>query len=106
MADKKYRYSVTSVDSGPETIRCIGYARCRRGRGGRVVFDRAYPEKRADFWDRVFDASVPTSSSKVPPSNTDTSIDSNQPLNTSSADTTNSSNSSSTFREYIENNKW
>lgn len=36
--DKKYRYSLTSL-SQPQ--RCIGFARRRIGRGGRVILDRA-----------------------------------------------------------------
>jgi len=34
--DKRFRYSLTSLPTG-----CIGYARRRVGRGGRIVFDRA-----------------------------------------------------------------
>jgi len=34
--DKRFRYSLTSLPSG-----CIGYARRRVGRGGRILFDRA-----------------------------------------------------------------
>nr|XP_022909693.1 enhancer of polycomb homolog 1 [Onthophagus taurus] len=41
-ADKRYRYTLTSL-SNPR--RCIGFARRRMGRGGRVIFDRL----RTDF---------------------------------------------------------
>ena len=61
-ADKRYRYTLTSIYTGPESRRALGYARRRRGRGGRVIFDRAYSEQRTDFWDKVFDASVPNKS--------------------------------------------
>ncbi|KAG8227558.1 hypothetical protein J437_LFUL000658 [Ladona fulva] len=39
MADRKYRYCLTSI-SKPKP-RCIGFARRRLGRGGRVILDRA-----------------------------------------------------------------
>ena len=61
-ADKRYRYTLTTIDTGPESRRALGYARRRRGRGGRVIFDRAYSEQRTDFWDKVFDALVPNKS--------------------------------------------
>lgn len=41
MGEKKYRYNLTSL-SHPS--RCIGFARRRLGRGGRVLFDRAFSE--------------------------------------------------------------
>lgn len=45
-ADKKYRFSLTSINK-PKP-KCIGFARRRRGRGGRVILDR-YSDK-DDFW--------------------------------------------------------
>ncbi|XP_071157350.1 enhancer of polycomb homolog 1-like isoform X1 [Mytilus galloprovincialis] len=41
MGDKKYRYNLTSLSQPP---RCIGFARRRLGRGGRVLLDRAFSE--------------------------------------------------------------
>lgn len=89
-ADKRFRYTLLSVDAGPETVRCIGYSRRRRGRGGRIIFDRAFAEQRADFWDRVVDADLPT--------DTDATIE--QP------DNVENSSSENTFQEYIKNNRW
>ncbi|PNF43005.1 Enhancer of polycomb-like protein 1 [Cryptotermes secundus] len=42
LADRRYRYCLTSI-SNPER-RCIGFARRRIGRGGRVILDRASTE--------------------------------------------------------------
>lgn len=41
LGDKKYRYSLTSL-SQPQ--RCIGFARRRVGRGGRLLLDRGFSE--------------------------------------------------------------
>ena len=38
-ADSKFSYCCTSVQ---KRCRCIGFARRRIGRGGRILFDRAY----------------------------------------------------------------
>ncbi|XP_034951560.1 enhancer of polycomb homolog 1 [Chelonus insularis] len=46
-ADKKYRFALTSISK--PTPRCIGYARRRIGRGGRVILDR-YPTDIDDIW--------------------------------------------------------
>ncbi|XP_021926420.1 enhancer of polycomb homolog 1 isoform X2 [Zootermopsis nevadensis] len=42
LADRRYRYCLTSI-SNPEQ-KCIGFARRRIGRGGRVILDRASTE--------------------------------------------------------------
>lgn len=89
-ADKRFRYTLLSVDVGPETTRCIGYARRRKGRGGRVIFDRAYPEQRTDFWDRVFDAGVHTNSE----------LEEKKTLEVNSFPPEN------TFQDYVEKSKW
>uniref|UniRef100_A0A1B6CUK2 Enhancer of polycomb-like protein n=1 Tax=Clastoptera arizonana TaxID=38151 RepID=A0A1B6CUK2_9HEMI len=47
MADRRFRYSLTSLTT--PTPRCIGYARRRLGRGGRVLLDRAGPQV-DDYW--------------------------------------------------------
>lgn len=41
MGEKKYRYNLTSLSQPP---RCIGFARRRLGRGGRVLLDRAFSD--------------------------------------------------------------
>ncbi|KAK7866529.1 hypothetical protein R5R35_002483 [Gryllus longicercus] len=41
LADRRYRYCLTSVTT-PTPGRCVGFARRRLGRGGRVILDRAY----------------------------------------------------------------
>ena len=38
-ADPKYCYCCTSIQ---KTCKCIGFSRRRIGRGGRIMFDRAY----------------------------------------------------------------
>ncbi|KAK9717332.1 Enhancer of polycomb-like [Popillia japonica] len=53
LADKKYRYTLTTL-SNPK--RCIGFARRRMGRGGRVILDRLSPEQ-DDYW-RTMDFTV------------------------------------------------
>ncbi|GFR32180.1 enhancer of polycomb homolog 1 [Trichonephila clavata] len=40
--DKRYRYCLTSIPGFNNRSACIGFARRRIGRGGRVVFDRAW----------------------------------------------------------------
>ncbi|GFT73506.1 enhancer of polycomb homolog 1 [Nephila pilipes] len=40
--DKRYRYCLTSIPGFNNRPACIGFARRRIGRGGRVVFDRAW----------------------------------------------------------------
>lgn len=45
-ADRKYRYALTSLRA---PRRCVGFARRRLGRGGRVVLDRAATDL-DDFW--------------------------------------------------------
>ncbi|KAH0546803.1 hypothetical protein KQX54_015312 [Cotesia glomerata] len=47
IADKKYRFALTSISK--PTPRCIGLARRRYGRGGRVILDR-YPSDIDDIW--------------------------------------------------------
>lgn len=49
-ADKRYRYTLTSL-SNPRR-RCIGFARRRMGRGGRIILDRAHHDL-DDFWRTV-----------------------------------------------------
>lgn len=39
----KYKYCLTYVSAEPMVDRCIGFARRRVGRGGRVILDRVYP---------------------------------------------------------------
>ncbi|XP_074598088.1 enhancer of Polycomb isoform X2 [Brevipalpus obovatus] len=41
LGDKRYRYCLTSVNIGAKQ-KCIGFVRRRYGRGGRIIFDRAY----------------------------------------------------------------
>jgi len=41
LGDKRYRFCLTSV-SQPKS-RCVGFARRRLGRGGRIIFDRTWP---------------------------------------------------------------
>lgn len=41
IGEKKYRFSLTTLSQPP---RCIGFARRRLGRGGRVLLDRAFSE--------------------------------------------------------------
>ncbi|XP_066597847.1 enhancer of polycomb homolog 1 [Prorops nasuta] len=48
LADKKYRFALTSI-SRP-TPRCIGLARRRMGRGGRVLLDRCSTPDMDDMW--------------------------------------------------------
>ncbi|XP_067949506.1 enhancer of polycomb homolog 1-like isoform X2 [Watersipora subatra] len=97
--ETRYRYSLTSIDCGPESHRCIGYARRRRGRGGRVILDRAYAEQHATFWDKVFEASIPQLS---------ISSRSTEHLQSSSDTTTlkEGSMDSPTFHDFITDNKW
>ncbi|ESO87683.1 hypothetical protein LOTGIDRAFT_127385 [Lottia gigantea] len=47
LGDKKYRYSLLSL---PQPRNCVGYARRRVGRGGRVLIDRGYTP-----WDDTLD---------------------------------------------------
>ncbi|XP_043922640.1 enhancer of polycomb homolog 1 isoform X2 [Protopterus annectens] len=51
--DLRYRYCLTAL-SVPQT--CIGYARKRVGRGGRVLLDRAYSENSSIFHELDFDS--------------------------------------------------
>lgn len=53
MADKRFRFTLTSL-SNPR--RCIGFARRRVGRGGRVILDRISTDY-DDFW-RKLDFSI------------------------------------------------
>lgn len=53
MADKRFRFTLTSL-SNPR--RCIGFARRRVGRGGRIIFDRVSTNY-DDFW-RTLDFSI------------------------------------------------
>lgn len=53
MADKRFRFTLTSL-SNPR--RCIGLARRRVGRGGRIIFDRVSTDY-DDFW-RTLDFSI------------------------------------------------
>ncbi|XP_015782407.1 enhancer of polycomb homolog 1 [Tetranychus urticae] len=41
LGDKRYRFCLTSINIGLNQ-RCIGFARRRYGRGGRIIFDRAW----------------------------------------------------------------
>lgn len=54
MADKRYRFTLTSL-SNPRP-RCIGFARRRMGRGGRIVLDRVSTNY-DDYW-RTLDFSI------------------------------------------------
>ncbi|XP_011503738.1 PREDICTED: enhancer of polycomb homolog 1 [Ceratosolen solmsi marchali] len=47
LADKKYRFALTSINK--PTPRCIGLARRRMGRGGRIILDR-YSSDMDDIW--------------------------------------------------------
>jgi len=47
LADQRFRFSLASITS--PTSRCVGLARRRVGRGGRVILDRAGPPM-DDFW--------------------------------------------------------
>ncbi|XP_031779324.1 enhancer of polycomb homolog 1 [Nasonia vitripennis] len=47
LADKRYRFALTSISK--PTPRCIGLARRRMGRGGRVILDR-YSNDMDDVW--------------------------------------------------------
>ncbi|XP_054279598.1 enhancer of polycomb homolog 1-like [Macrosteles quadrilineatus] len=49
LADQRYRFSLTSITHPTNTSRCVGLARRRVGRGGRVILDRAGPPM-DDFW--------------------------------------------------------
>ncbi|KAF8778161.1 enhancer of polycomb homolog 1-like [Argiope bruennichi] len=40
--DKRYRFCLTSIPNSHNRPSCIGFARRRIGRGGRIVFDRAW----------------------------------------------------------------
>lgn len=60
LADKKYRYTLTSL-SNPK--RCIGFARRRMGRGGRVILDRLSSEL-DDYW-RTLDFTIYDSQTKT-----------------------------------------
>ncbi|KAG8197863.1 hypothetical protein JTE90_024262 [Oedothorax gibbosus] len=42
--DKRYRFCLTSVPGPHNRPSCIGFARRRIGRGGRIVFDRAWSQ--------------------------------------------------------------
>ncbi|CAH1116786.1 unnamed protein product [Phaedon cochleariae] len=53
LADKRFRFSLTSL-SNPQ--RCIGFARRRVGRGGRIILDRISTNY-DDFW-RTLDFSI------------------------------------------------
>lgn len=53
MGDKKYRYTLTSIT---KPKRCIGFARRRIGRGGRIILDRLSNEE-DDFW-RTLDYTI------------------------------------------------
>ncbi|XP_018333423.1 uncharacterized protein LOC108742649 isoform X2 [Agrilus planipennis] len=48
LADKRYRYTLTSLSNR----RCVGFARRRLGRGGRVILDRTRTDL-DDFWRTV-----------------------------------------------------
>ncbi|KAJ8925543.1 hypothetical protein NQ315_009383 [Exocentrus adspersus] len=58
LADKRFRFTLTSL-SNPH--RCIGFARRRVGRGGRIILDRVSTSY-DDFW-RTLDFSIIESSS-------------------------------------------
>jgi hypothetical protein len=59
LADKRFRFTLTSL-SNPR--RCIGFARRRMGRGGRVILDRINTDN-DDFW-RTLDFSIVEPNSK------------------------------------------
>lgn len=63
-ADRRYRYCLTSINR-PKP-RCIGFARRRLGRGGRVILDRE-PSELDDIW-RSLDFTVQDSECSVAPS--------------------------------------
>lgn len=101
-ADKRFRYSLTSIATGPETRKVLGYARRRRGRGGRVIIDRAFAEQRSDFWDRVFDASVPEKS--VSQSEVERRLKAVEDFVPSTEPTSNHQHP--TFRDFVSEQKW
>ncbi|XP_030388402.1 uncharacterized protein LOC115634683 [Scaptodrosophila lebanonensis] len=76
----KYRYTLTSINN-QQRPRCIGFARRRLGRGGRVLFDRATTNF-DDFWSQldytVLESVVSTKPAKkeiVKPSSPPTVVD-------------------------------
>lgn len=59
LADKRYRFTLTSIGN---PRRCIGFARRRMGRGGRVILDRITTDQ-DDFW-RTMDFTIVEPKSK------------------------------------------
>lgn len=57
-ADNKYRFCLTSLRR-PSTT-CVGFARRRVGRGGRVVLDRVYTPL-DDHWSEMYKGQDPAS---------------------------------------------
>ncbi|XP_044744316.1 enhancer of polycomb homolog 1 [Coccinella septempunctata] len=57
-AFRKFRYNLTSVtDRLHQRRRCIGFARRRVGRGGRIILDRASTTEDDEFW-RTLDFTI------------------------------------------------
>lgn len=55
---KKFRYNLTSItDKLHERRRCIGFARRRVGRGGRIILDRCSTAEDDEFW-RTLDFTI------------------------------------------------
>ncbi|KZC05802.1 Enhancer of polycomb like protein 1 [Dufourea novaeangliae] len=74
LADKKYRFALTSISK--PVPRCIGFARRRYGRGGRVILDRCSTDM-DDMWSSLdFTIHQP----KREPMDTDTTATSTTPV--------------------------
>ncbi|KAK9875359.1 hypothetical protein WA026_007757 [Henosepilachna vigintioctopunctata] len=54
---RKYRYNLTSITGKTSRRRCVGLARRRMGRGGRVILDRASSTADDEFW-RMLDFTI------------------------------------------------
>lgn len=66
LGDKRYRYCLTALPS--EKPRCIGFARRRIGRGGRVLMDRAWTPL-DDCWSQLDINTLPSLPNGLPSSN-------------------------------------
>lgn len=87
LSDKRYRYTLTSL-SNPR--RCIGFARRRMGRGGRIILDRAHHDL-DDFWRTVdFTIYEPSNSGSISGSETIKTELTDNRLVTTTTTTTNS----------------
>lgn len=54
---EKFRYNLTSITDKLNRRRCIGFARRRVGRGGRIILDRASTTTDDEFW-RTLDFTI------------------------------------------------